>query len=99
MTELGRAGRGAALLVAPRTVPGHVHHFEADTKSLAAVRILGARHLAQASLSETRPRTAPAAPPVPVARTTGSVVVRAACRHRDAQPASVAGLAVLDRRN
>lgn len=55
MIELGRAAWGAGLLLAPRTVLGRVHHLEADTKSLAVARILGARQLGQAALSGIQP--------------------------------------------
>lgn len=53
--ELVRAGWGAALLVAPRQVMEHVHHVEVDTKSMVIARVLGARQLAQATLSGIRP--------------------------------------------
>lgn len=53
--ELVRAGWGAALLVAPGTVLERVHGLEVDRKSLVIARILGARHLVQASLSGVNP--------------------------------------------
>lgn len=53
--EVIRAGWGAALLIAPRTVLTHVHHVRVDTKAIAITRILGARQLAQAVLSGTKP--------------------------------------------
>lgn len=53
--ELGRAGWGAAMVLAPRPVLEHVHHLQVDTKSVVIARILGARQLAQAVLSGIRP--------------------------------------------
>ena len=53
--ELARAGWGLALLAAPRQVMEKVHGLEVDTKSVVIARILGARHLTQASLSGFRP--------------------------------------------
>lgn len=53
--ELGRAGWGAALMIAPRLVLENVHHLRVDTKSVVITRALGARQLAQAALSGIRP--------------------------------------------
>lgn len=53
--ELVRAGWGAALLLAPGTVLSRVHGVQVDRKSLVISRILGARHLVQASLSGPSP--------------------------------------------
>lgn len=53
--EVIRAGWGAALLIAPRSVLTHVHHVRVDTKAVAITRILGARQLAQAALSGGNP--------------------------------------------
>lgn len=53
--ELVRAGWGAALLAAPAEVLTHVHGIEVDDKALVITRILGARHLVQASLSGINP--------------------------------------------
>jgi len=53
--ELARAGWGVALLAAPRQVMETVHRIEVDTKSVVIARILGARHLTQATLSGLRP--------------------------------------------
>jgi hypothetical protein len=53
--ELVRAAWGAALLVAPRQVLGHVHHLRTDRASVVVARVLGARQLAQAVLSGTDP--------------------------------------------
>ncbi len=53
--ELGRAGWGLALLVAPRPVLTRVHHVRVDRAALVVARILGARQLAQALLSGVRP--------------------------------------------
>lgn len=53
--ELLRAGWGAVLLAAPAGVLNHIHGVEADRKALAVTRILGARHLVQASFSGINP--------------------------------------------
>jgi hypothetical protein len=53
--EVIRAGWGAALLIAPRTVLARVHGVQVDRKALVISRILGARHLVQASLSGPTP--------------------------------------------
>lgn len=53
--ELARAGWGAAMLSAPRVVLERIHHVEIDTKSVIVARILGARHLGQATLSGINP--------------------------------------------
>ncbi|MEO6957922.1 MAG: hypothetical protein ABI137_14350 [Antricoccus sp.] len=53
--ELARAGWGTAMLCAPRVVLERIHHVKIDTKSLVVARILGARHLGQASLSGINP--------------------------------------------
>ena len=56
--EIARAAWGAALLIGPRTVLEHVHRVRADSRSIAVARLLGARHVAQAALSGTRPAPA-----------------------------------------
>lgn len=53
--ELVRAGWGLALLLAPETVLGRVHHIRVDAPTLGVARILGARQLAQATLSGVDP--------------------------------------------
>ncbi|RDH75527.1 hypothetical protein DVS77_26380 [Mycolicibacterium moriokaense] len=53
--EGARAAWGLALLVAPATTLGLVHGLTVDKRSRAVARILGARHLTQATLSGVRP--------------------------------------------
>lgn len=53
--ELIRTGWGIALLVAPRTVLTQVPGVRVGRKALVVARILGARHLVQASLSGINP--------------------------------------------
>ena len=53
--ELMRAGWGAVLLAAPAPVLTHIHGVEVDRKALLVSRILGARHLVQASFSGINP--------------------------------------------
>lgn len=53
--ELMRAGWGAALLAAPAEVLTHIHGVQVDRKALVITRILGARHLVQASFSGINP--------------------------------------------
>lgn len=53
--ELGRAAWGVALLADPDGVLGTVHGLTVDRRSRVVARILGARHLAQATLSGRRP--------------------------------------------
>jgi hypothetical protein len=53
--ELIRAGWGAVLLAAPARVLDHIHGVEVDRKALVVTRILGARHLVQASFSGINP--------------------------------------------
>jgi hypothetical protein len=56
--EGARAAWGAALLIGPGTVLEQVHGVRADSRSIAVARLLGARHVAQATLSGTRPAPA-----------------------------------------
>ena len=53
--ELLRAGWGAGLLSAPNAVLTRVHGVRVDRKAEVISRILGARHLVQASLSGVDP--------------------------------------------
>lgn len=53
--ELVRAGWGAVLLAAPSQVLDHIHGVQVDRKALVVTRILGARHLVQASFSGVNP--------------------------------------------
>lgn len=53
--ELIRAAWGVSLLVAPETVLERVHGVHVDHKAVVIARILGARHLAQASMSGLDP--------------------------------------------
>lgn len=53
--ELLRAGWGAVLVAAPAGVLNHIHGVEVDRKALVVTRILGARHLVQASFSGINP--------------------------------------------
>ena len=53
--EVVRATWGVALLVAPRSVLTRVHHLTVDRRAVLIARILGARHLTQASLSGANP--------------------------------------------
>jgi hypothetical protein len=53
--ELVRAGWGAVLLMAPRTVLTHLPGVRIGPKAVAVTRILGVRHLIQAGLSGVRP--------------------------------------------
>ncbi|WP_253849415.1 hypothetical protein [Mycobacterium asiaticum] len=53
--EIFRMIWGAMLLTAPRVVLRSIHRVEVDQKAVVIARILGARHLAQASLSGIRP--------------------------------------------
>ncbi|OYN77478.1 hypothetical protein [Mycolicibacterium sphagni] len=53
--EIVRGLWGAALLAAPATVLTRVHGVEVDSRAVVVARILGARHLAQATLSGLRP--------------------------------------------
>jgi hypothetical protein len=53
--ELIRAGWGVALLVAPRAVLNRVPGVRVERRALVVTRILGARHLVQASLSGIHP--------------------------------------------
>jgi hypothetical protein len=53
--ELLRAAWGASLLLFPRAVLEHVHGVRVDRKAVLIARILGARHMAQASLSGLDP--------------------------------------------
>jgi hypothetical protein len=53
--ELMRAGWGAALLLAPREVLSQVPGVQIGPKALVVARILGIRHLVQASFSGVRP--------------------------------------------
>ncbi|WP_156690503.1 hypothetical protein [Mycobacterium sp. Marseille-P9652] len=53
--EVLRAGWGAVLLAAPAEVLDHIHGVEVDRKALVVTRILGARHLVQASFSGINP--------------------------------------------
>ncbi len=55
LIEVARAGWGSALLFAPQVVLDHVHHAEADARTLLIARVLGARHVTQAALSGVRP--------------------------------------------
>jgi len=43
------------LLLAPQVVLNRVHHVEVDTQSVLVARVLGARHLTQAALSDVNP--------------------------------------------
>lgn len=56
--ELGRAGWGMALLVAPRQVLQRAHHVRVDQRSEWVARVLGVRHLAQAAISGVEPTPA-----------------------------------------
>jgi hypothetical protein len=58
LIEVARGVWGAALLVSPRAVLEQVHGVRADARSIAVARVLGARHLAQATLSGVRPTPA-----------------------------------------
>ena len=53
--ECMRAGWGAVLLVAPGRVLTSVRMVRVDRKSLIVARILGARHIVQATLSGINP--------------------------------------------
>ncbi len=53
--ELARGGWGLGLLAAPHTVLTRIHGVHADRKAVVISRILGARHLTQASLSGLDP--------------------------------------------
>jgi hypothetical protein len=53
--EFVRGLWGAALLAAPRFVLSRIHGVDADRKAVVVTRILGARHLAQATLSGINP--------------------------------------------
>lgn len=53
--ELLRGAWGAVLLAAPDRILSSIHGLYNDTKSRVITRILGARHLTQAALSERRP--------------------------------------------
>lgn len=53
--EFVRGFWGAALLAAPRFVLSRVHGVNVDRKAIVVTRILGARHLAQATLSGINP--------------------------------------------
>ena len=53
--ELARGGWGAGLLAAPHSVLTRIHGVRVDRKAVVISRILGARHLAQASLSGLDP--------------------------------------------
>lgn len=55
LIEVVRAGWGAALLAAPSEVLDHIHGVQVDRKALVVSRILGARHLVQATLSGINP--------------------------------------------
>ena len=50
-----RGAWGAVLLAAPDRILSSIHGLHNDTKSRVITRILGARHLTQAALSERRP--------------------------------------------
>ena len=53
--EIVRSLWGAVLLVAPRQVLSRLHGVEVDRKTVVVTRILGARHLVQATLSGVNP--------------------------------------------
>lgn len=53
--ELVRAAWGLSLLVSPATVLKRFHGVRVDDESIVIARILGARHLTQASLSGLNP--------------------------------------------
>ncbi len=53
--EIVRGFWGAALLAAPRFVLSSVHGIDVDRKAVVVTRILGARHLTQATLSGINP--------------------------------------------
>jgi hypothetical protein len=53
--EILRAIWGAGLLVSPRAVLERVHGVRVDRKAIVIARILGARHMVQASLSGLDP--------------------------------------------
>lgn len=53
--EIARGGWGAALLVAPNSVLTRMPRVRVDRKATVVTRILGARHLTQASLSGLDP--------------------------------------------
>ena len=53
--EVVRAGWGAVLLVAPGFVLARLHGVRVDRRALVVTRILGARHIFQASLSGINP--------------------------------------------
>ncbi len=53
--EVLRAAWGGVLLVSPAEVLDHIHGVEVDRKALVVTRILGARHLVQASFSGINP--------------------------------------------
>jgi hypothetical protein len=53
--EGARAAWGLALLVAPARTLAIVHGLTVDSRSRAVARVLGARHLTQATLSGVRP--------------------------------------------
>lgn len=53
--EFARSIWGATLLVAPRGVLSRLHGVDVDRKAVVVTRILGARHIAQATLSGINP--------------------------------------------
>jgi hypothetical protein len=53
--EMTRGAFGLALLIVPRRLLEDVHRVKSDRTVVAVVRVLGARHLAQAGLSGSHP--------------------------------------------
>jgi hypothetical protein len=53
--ELARGTWGASLLIAPRRTLTHIPYVRIDRRAVVIARILGSRHLAQASLSGLDP--------------------------------------------
>ena len=53
--EIVRGLWGAALLAAPRPVLSRIHGVDVDRKAVLVARILGARHVTQATLSGPHP--------------------------------------------
>lgn len=56
--EIVRGAWGLALLIAPRTVLERLHRVRADTTAVRVARILGVRHLFQATVSGLNPTPA-----------------------------------------
>lgn len=87
------AGYGAALLIAPRQVLTVVGADPSQSGAVLAARILGARHLAQATLADRIPRGAALIDGVHAASMLA--LAAAAPEHRRAALSSAAAAAVL----